>query len=484
MEYLLSLLLLKLLIMSDQVMDYVKNLNRDVLDESNPSEYTSFLKTGLSEELIRHISSDKNEPTWMLEHRLKSFEEFNRRAVPTWGPDLSGLNFEDIIYYAKPEDIKPANRWEDVPDDIKRTFEKLGIPEAERKYLAGAGAQYESVNAYHSLKEEWSKKGVIFEDMDVALREHEELVREYFMRAVPYTDHKFAALHGAVWSGGTFIYIPKGLDMSQPLQAYFRMNASKMGQFEHTLIIADTGSRGHYIEGCSSPKYDSASLHAGLVEIFVKDGAYFRYSSAENWSKQTYNLNTKRAIVDRDATIEWVSVNTGSCTTMLYPASILRGRGAHSEHLGVAFANAGQIQDTGAKVVHAAPNTTSTVTMKSISKSGGISVYRGLLKIVKGAKGSKSQVKCDALILDDYSRSDTIPDMQIEENDVSIGHEATVGKISEDQLFYLMSRGLTEDEATAMIVNGFISPIIKEIPLEYAVEMNRLIELEMEGSIG
>lgn len=470
--------------MATKSLQYVENLKRDVFDSSNPSPYATHAQKGLSKELIERISRDKNEPDWMREHRLKSLEVFLEKPMPTWGPDLSKLNFDEIIFYAKPGEMKPTNSWENVPDDIKKTFERLGIPEAERKYLAGAGAQYESLNAYHNLKEKWGKLGVIFEDMDVAVQQYPDLVKQYFMRCVPIHDHKFAALHGAVWSGGTFIYIPAGVKVDQPLQAYFRMNAQSMGQFEHTLIIIEKGAHGSYIEGCSSSKYESPSLHAGLVEIFVKDGGYFRYSSAENWSKHTYNLNTKRAIVDRNGIIEWVSANMGSCTTMLYPCSILRGEGAMSEHLGIAVANAGQVQDTGAKVIHAAPRTTSKITMKSISLHGGVSIYRGLLKILKGSKGAKSQVKCDALILDEISRSDTIPTMKIFENDVSIGHEATVGKISAEQLFYLMSRGLKEDEAMALMVNGFISPVIKQLPLEYAVEMNRLIELEMEGSVG
>lgn len=464
-------------------MQYVENLNRDILDRANPAPYIKRAKKGLSERLIREISKDKNEPEWMLAHRLKSFKEFLKLPMPDFGPDLSDLDFENIIYYAKPGEIKPSTSWEKVPADIKKTFEKLGIPEAERKYLAGAGAQYESVNAYHSIKEKWALKGIIFEDMDAARQKYPDLVKQYFMKAVPPSNHKFAALHGAVWSGGTFIYIPEGICVNQPLQAYFRMNADKMGQFEHTLIIVEKGASCSYIEGCSSPKYESPSLHAGLVEIFVKEGAYCRYSSAENWSKKTYNLNTKRALVDKKGVIEWISVNMGSCATMLYPCSVLQGENASAEHLGVAFASAGQIQDTGAKIIHLAKNTNSKVIMKSISKGGGASIYRGLVKIVKGAKGAKSQVKCDALILDDLSKSTTVPDMKISENDVSVGHEATVGKISGEMLFYLMSRGLSENEAVAMIVNGFISPVIKQIPMEYAVEMNRLIELEMEGAV-
>ncbi|PJC36819.1 Fe-S cluster assembly protein SufB [Candidatus Peregrinibacteria bacterium CG_4_9_14_0_2_um_filter_53_11] len=467
-------------------LDYVAGLSRSTLDEANETSYMKGVVKGLSREVVERISREKNEPDWMREHRLKSLEVFLSKPLPTWGPDLSGLNFDEIIYYAKPGEVSNAHSWEDVPEEIKRTFEKLGIPEAERKYLAGAGAQYESNNVYHKLKEEYSKLGVIFEDMDTALQDYPELVKEYFMKCVPMHDHKFAALHGAVWSGGTFIYIPEGVNVERPLQAYFRMNAASMGQFEHTLIIVEKGASGNYIEGCSAAKYETPSIHAGLVEVFVKDGARFRYSSVENWSRNTYNLNTKRAIVDRDGIMEWVGGNMGSGCTMLYPCTILRGAGAHADHLGIAFANAGQVQDTGAKVIHAAPRTTSTVIMKSISKGGGRSVYRGLLKILKGAKGAKAQVKCDALLLDEFSINDTIPDMQVAENDVSIGHEATVGKISQTQLFYLMSRGLSEDEAMAMIVNGFIEPIVKAMPLEYAVEMNRLIELEMEalGAVG
>ncbi|MDP2624626.1 MAG: Fe-S cluster assembly protein SufB [Candidatus Peregrinibacteria bacterium] len=466
-------------------LDYVKDLDRSVFDGHNDDSYARKAQKGLSEGLIRKISAEKEEPEWMLEHRLKSLQTFYDLSLPTWGVDLSDINFDEIIYYASPDEMKGyATSWDDVPDDVKKTFERLGIPEAERKVLAGTGAQYDSLNAYHKLKEEWESKGVIFEDMDMALKKHPDLVKQYFMKCVPLHDHKFAALHGAVWSGGTFLYIPKGVNVDQPLQAYFRMNAKSMGQFEHTLIIIDEGAQGHYIEGCSAPKYGSTSLHAGCVEIYVKPNAKFRYSSVENWSQDTYNLNTKRAIVEADAIMEWVGGNLGSGKTMLYPCSILKGRGARADHLGVAFANKGQIQDTGAKVIHIGKDTTSTVLAKGISKNGGVSVYRGLLQINKGATGAKAQIRCDALILDEASRNDTYPDMKIYENDVSIGHEASVGKISEDQLFYLRSRGLSEDEALAMIVNGFIEPIVRALPLEYAVEMNRLIEMEMEGAIG
>ena len=465
-------------------LSYLQDLDRSVFDGHNKQGDAKHAQKGLSKALVRRISKDKNEPAWMLAHRLKSLEKWKELKLPTFGVDLSHIDFEDIIYYAAPSEMKGyATEWKDVPEDIKRTFERLGIPEAERKVLAGTGAQYDSVNAYHKLKEEWEKLGVIFEDMDVALQKYPDLVKQYFMKLVPSHDHKFAALHGAVWSGGTFLFIPKGVKVTAPLQAYFRMNAKNMGQFEHTLIIIEEGAEGHYIEGCSAPKYGSTSLHAGCVEIFVKRGAKFRYSSVENWSQDTYNLNTKRAVVDEDATMEWVGGNLGSGRTMLYPCSILRGRGSHADHLGVAFANAGQIQDTGAKVIHIASDTSSTILTKSISKGGGRNVYRGLLQVNKGARGTKSQIRCDSLILDDKSMSDTYPTMRINEDDVSVGHEASTGKISEEQLFYLQSRGLSEDEALAMIVNGFIDPIVKELPLEYAVEMNRLIEMEMEKSI-
>lgn len=466
-------------------LDYIQDLNRSVFDTANQQDYTKNIVKGLSEELIRRISKEKNEPEWMLAHRLKGLEQWNKMPMPTFGVDLSVIDFEDIIYYAAPKEMAGyATKWEDVPDDIKKTFERLGIPEAERKVLAGTGAQYDSLNAYHKLKEEWEKVGVLFEDLDVALQKYPDLVKKYFMKCVPLHDHKFAALHAAVWSGGTFLYVPKGVKITAPLQAYFRMNAKSMGQFEHTLIILEEGSEAQYIEGCSAPKYGSTSLHAGCVEVFVKKSAKFRYSSVENWSQDTYNLNTKRAFVEENATMEWVGGNLGSGRTMLYPCSILMGRGAHADHLGIAFANANQIQDTGAKVIHAAPDTTSSVLSKSISKNGGINVYRGLLQINKGATGSKSKVRCDSLILDKESKSLTFPTMRVNEDDVSIGHEASTGKINEEQLFYLQSRGLSEEAALGMIVNGFIEPIVRELPLEYAVEMNRLIEMEMEGSIG
>lgn len=459
------------------------HLSRDIFDTANPAPYAEGAKRGVDEELIRRISSDKKEPEWMLEHRLKSLQIFREKPMPMWGANLSKLDLDDIIYYASAGSENTAD-WGEVPEDIRRVYDRLGIPEAERKMLAGVGAQYESDVIYHNLKKEWEELGVIFLDMDDAVRDHPELVKEYFMKCVPNTDHKFAALHGAVWSGGTFLYVPKGVKVRDPLQAYFRMNAKNMGQFEHTLIIVEDGADVHYIEGCSAPKYGSQALHAGLVEIFVKPGAKCRYSSVENWSRDTYNLNTKRAIVQKDATMEWIGGNMGSGVTMLYPCSVLVGEGARCDHLAIAFANKNQWQDTGAKVFHLAPHTSSKVTSKSISKDGGVAVYRGQLKIAANAHDCTANVECDALLLDEISRTDTIPDIQIRNNDVTIAHEATVGKLSEEDIFYLMSRGIAEDEARAMIVNGFIEPIVRELPLEYAVEMNRLIELEMEGSVG
>jgi len=459
------------------------HLNRDIFDTANPSPYADGAKRGVDEELVRRISSDKKEPAWMLEHRLKSLQVFREKALPTWGADLSKLDLDDIIYYASAGSAN-TDDWGEVPEEIRRVYDRLGIPEAERKVLAGVGAQYESEVVYHRLKEEWEAAGVVFLDMDDAVRQYPEIVQKYFMKCVPMTDHKFAALHGAVWSGGTFLYVPKGVKVREPLQAYFRMNARNMGQFEHTLIIVEDEADVHYIEGCSAPKYGSQALHAGLVEIFVKPGAKCRYSSVENWSRDTYNLNTKRSIIERDGTMEWIGGNMGSGVTMLYPCSVLAGEGARCDHMAIAFANKGQWQDTGAKIFHLAPHTSSKVISKSISKDGGVAVYRGQLKISRNAHDCTANVECDALLLDEISRTDTIPDIQIRNNDVTIAHEATVGKLSEEDIFYLMSRGIPEEAARAMIVNGFIEPIVRELPLEYAVEMNRLIELEMEGSVG
>lgn len=458
-------------------------LNRSVFDDANPSPYADNAKRGVDEEVVRRISSEKKEPEWMLAHRLECLKIFNEKELPKWGADLSGLDLDNIIYYAV-AGAGNSETWGEVPEEIRKVYDRLGIPEAERKMLAGVGAQYESEVVYHKLKEEWTKLGVIFLDMDDAVREHPELVRQYFMKCVPASDHKFAALHGAVWSGGTFLYIPKGVEVRDPLQAYFRMNARNMGQFEHTLIIVEEGAKVHYIEGCSAPKYGSHALHAGLVEVFVKPGATCRYSSVENWSRDTYNLNTKRAIVEKDATMEWIGGNMGSGVTMLYPCSMLTGEGARCDHLAIAFANKDQWQDTGAKVFHLAPHTSSSVISKSISKDGGVAVYRGQLFIGPNAHDCTASVECDALLLDEASRTDTIPDIKIRNNNVTVAHEATVGRLSEEDLFYLQSRGIAKEQARAMIVNGFIEPIVRELPLEYAVEMNRLIELEMEGSVG
>lgn len=449
----------------------------------NDSPYMQDTRTGLDEALVRFISQEKNEPDWMLERRLASLKIYQSQDLPTWGPDLTKLDLNKITYYAKASD-KQAETWDDVPADIKNTFNKLGIPQAEQRVLAGVGAQYESTVIYHNLKKQFKDQGVIFEDMDIAVRDHADLVKQYFMTCVEPSLHKFAALHGAVWSGGTFLYVPKGVKITAPLQAYFRMNAKGMGQFEHTLMIIEDGAEAHYIEGCSAPRYGVDSLHAGCVEVFVKPGAKFRYSSVESWSKDAYNLNTKRAIVERDAHMEWVGGNFGSNVTMLYPCSVLVGENSSADHLGVAFANQGQIQDTGAKVIHLAPNTTSNIVMKSVSKAGGAAIYRGLVDIGTKAEQAVSNIKCDALILDDISSSDTVPMIKVKNSSALLVHEASAGKLSEDDIFYLRSRGLSEAQAAASIVNGFLAPIVKELPLEYAVEMNRLVELEMENSVG
>lgn len=450
--------------------------NCETLCKPNRAEYAAKAPKGLSRALIERISKDKNEPSWMLSRRLACLDAFYEMPMPDFGPDLSKLDLDEIIYYAKPDGIKNTHSWKNVPRDIKKTFETLGIPEAEKNHLAGAGAQYESINIYHKLKEEWRKLGIIFEDMDAAVRLYPDIVKKHFMKCVSMREHKFAALHGAVWSGGTFIHIPAGAIVGKPLQAYFRMNAQSMGQFEHTLIIVGDNAQAGYIEGCSAPQYNSPSLHAGMVEIFVEENARFRYSSVENWSNNTYNLNTKRAIVEKNGTMEWVSGNFGAGVTMLYPCSVLKGEGARTDHLGIACAKGAQIQDIGAKVVHAAPNTTSKILSKSLSKNGGSATYRGNVKILKGAKGASTHVKCDSLLLDENSKAGSIPALEILEHDACANHEATAGKINEEQLFYCMSRGIGREEAVGMIINGFIEPIVKEMPLEYAVEMNRLIE--------
>ncbi|MXZ42120.1 MAG: Fe-S cluster assembly protein SufB [Caldilineaceae bacterium SB0666_bin_21] len=438
---------------------------------------------GLSHDTVDQISDIKEEPSWMRTFRHEALDIFLAKSMPEWGADLSGIDFDDIYYYLRPTENQ-GRSWDDVPEDIKTTFDRLGIPEAERKFLAGVGAQYDSEVIYHSLQEEWEKHGVIFKDMDSGLREHEDIVREYFATVIPAADNKFAALNSAVWSGGSFVYVPKGVHLDIPLQAYFRINAENMGQFERTLIIVEEGANVHYVEGCTAPVYSSNSLHSAVVEIFVKENARCRYTTIQNWSTDVYNLVTKRAVAEAGGTMEWIDGNLGSKVTMKYPAVYMMGPKAHGEILSIAFAGEGQHQDAGAKVVHAAPDTSSKIVSKSISKNGGRSSYRGLLKVAPGAVHSSSSVVCDALLLDEESRSDTYPYIEIEEDDVKVGHEASVSRIGEEQLFYLMSRGIDEDEAAAMIVGGFIEPLVKELPMEYAVEMNRLIQLQMEGSIG
>ncbi len=438
---------------------------------------------GLSREVVENISHMKGEPQWMLDSRLKGLSHFLARPMPTWGADISGLDLDNIFYYVKPTEGSKGS-WDDVPDTIKNTFDKLGIPEAERKFLAGVGAQYESEMVYHSILEHLEKQGVIFLSIEDGLRQHPELFREYFSTVIPIEDNKFAALNSAVWSGGSFVYVPKGIKVDLPLQAYFRLNIANVGQFERSLIIVDEGAQVHYVEGCTAPQYTTDSFHSGVIEIIVKKGARSRYSTIQNWSTNVYNLVTQRAKVYADATHEWVDANLGSKVTMKYPSCYLMEPGAHGEMLSMAFAGPGQHQDAGSKMVHFAPNTTSKIISKSISKGGGRSSYRGLLKVYKGAKGVRSNATCDALILDPHSRSDTYPTIEIDEDDVSIGHEASVSKVGEEQLFYLMSRGLSQEEATTMVVSGFIEPLVKELPMEYAVEMNRLIQLQMEGSVG
>lgn len=445
--------------------------------------YSIKFPKGLSEEIVREISRIKNEPNWMEELRVKAYKHFVERPMPTWGADLSKIDFNEFHYFARPTD-KKGRSWEEVPEYIKRTFELLGIPEAERKFLAGVGAQYESEVVYHNIRKELESKGVIFVDTDTAVREYPEIVKKYFGTVVPYNDNKFAALNTAVWSGGSFIYVPEGVKVDLPLQAYFRINAQNIGQFERTLIIAEPYSEVHYIEGCTAPIYATDSLHSAVVEIIAKKGAKVRYTTIQNWSIDVYNLVTKRAHAYEEATVEWVDANIGSKVTMKYPSIYLLGKHARGEILSVAFAGKGQHQDTGGKIFHLAPYTSSRITSKSVSKDGGRTSYRGLLHVAKGAKGVKATVRCDALLIDEKSKTDTYPYVEILEDDATVTHEATVGKISEDQLFYLMSRGIPENEALNMIVLGFFEPFIKELPMEYAVEMNRLLRLEMTGAVG
>ena len=460
--------------------NYIADIERALYDirDADKSIYKS--DAGLTEEIIRDISARKKDPPWMLDFRLKSLETYKKIGLPTWGPDISALNMDEIVTYVKPN-AKQVDDWSQVPDEIKRTFDRLGIPDAEKKSLAGVGAQYDSEVVYHSIQKRLTDLGVVYTDMETALIEHEDIVKEYFMTLVPPKDHKFAALHGAVWSGGSFVYVPAGVDVKIPLQSYFRLNAAGAGQFEHTLIII--GAKLHFIEGCSAPRYNVTNLHAGCVELFVKEGARLRYSTIENWSRNMMNLNTKRALVEKNALIEWVSGSFGSQVSMLYPCSVLHGEGARAEFTGVTFAGRGQNLDTGAIVVHAAPKTSANINTRTISKSGGAATYRSAVKVTKNAPFAKCSVNCESLMLDDESRSDTLPVMDIEGDEADIGHEAKIGRISEEAVFYLMARGISENEARAMIVRGFVEPIAKELPLEYAVEMNNLINLELEGQL-
>jgi Fe-S cluster assembly protein SufB len=460
------------------------DLGRYKLGWSDVEDYYVFKpKRGLSESIIREMSWMKGEPQWMTDRRIKSLRHFERRPMPSWGGDMSGIDFDNIFYYVKPVD-QQVDAWDQLPDSVKATYEKLGIPEAERKYLAGVTAQYESEVVYHKNREDLEAQGVLFCDMDTALREYPDIVKQYFGKVIPANDNKFAALNTATWSGGSFIYVPPGVKVEMPLQAYFRINSENMGQFERTLIIADEGSQVHYIEGCSAPVYTSDSLHSAVVEIVVKPSARVTYTTIQNWSNNVYNLVTKRARVETEGHMEWIDGNIGSRLTMKYPAVYLMGPKASGEVLSVAYAGPGQHQDAGAKMVHAAPETTSTIISKSISKDAGRTSYRGLVRFEEGARKSKSFVRCDALLLDDISRSDTYPYIEVNEQDAEVGHEATVSRVGEDQLFYLMSRGLSEQQAMSMIVNGFIEPITRTLPMEYAVEWSRLIELQMEGSVG
>jgi Fe-S cluster assembly protein SufB len=463
-----------------QVFDNISDYKYGFKD---PENYVFRAKKGLDAEVVNEISNRKGEPQWMREFRLKALAHYQSRPMPSWGVDLSGLDLDDIYYYVRPAEME-SKTWEDVPESIKNTFDKLGIPEAERKFLAGVGAQYESEMVYHSIQENLQKMGVIFLSIEEGLKQHPDLFKEYFGTVVPIEDNKFAALNSAVWSGGSFVYVPKGVKVELPLQAYFRLNQANIGQFERSLIIVDEGAQVHYVEGCTAPSYTTDSLHSGVIEIIVKKNARMRYSTIQNWSTNVYNLVTQRAIVHENGVMEWVDANLGSKVTMKYPSCYLVGEGAHGEVLSMAFAGPGQYQDTGSKAVHMAPNTSSKITSKSISRGGGRTSYRGLLKVYKGNEGVRSNVVCDALLLDPLSQSDTYPYIEVDEQDVTIGHEASVSKVGEEQLFYLMSRGLSEEEATTMVVSGFIEPLVKELPMEYAVEMNRLIQLQMEGSVG
>jgi len=463
---------------------YVEDINRSIYDFRNEDKDNFKIAAGLTPELVSQISKEKNDPTWMQNFRLQALQIYNQMEVPPWGPSIEGLDMDDIVTYVRPN-TNMKTKWSDVPEEIKDTFEKLGIPQAERKSLAGVGAQYDSELVYHNVRDEVSQMGVVYTDLESAMHgEFADMIQKHFMKLVKPNDHKFAALHGAVWSGGSFVYVPKGVHLDIPLQSYFRLNAKGAGQFEHTLIIVDEGADLHFIEGCSAPKYNVANLHAGCVELYVGKNARLRYSTIENWSKNMYNLNTKRAVVEEGGRIEWVSGSFGSHVSYLYPMSILKGRGARMEFTGITFAGEGQNLDTGSKVVHAAPDTSSVISTKSISKAGGISTFRNAVVISEKANNSKSSVSCESLMLDDISRSDTLPAMDIRCANADVGHEARIGRISDDAVFYLMNRGISEEDARAMIVSGFADNVSKELPLEYAVEMNNLIQLEMKGSIG
>ncbi len=463
---------------------YISDIERGDYDIIDKVEYKFSTDIGINEEVVRKISARRNEPQWVLDLRLKSLEIYNKAPMPEWGADLSDLDVNDIIHYIEPDANYMAESWDDVPDEIKTTFDRLGIPEAEQKSLAGVGAQYDSMMVYHSLQKEFADMGVIYTNIDDAIVEYEDIVKEYFMKAIPPTYHKFAALHGAVWSGGSFVYVPKGVNVEMPLQSYFRLNANQAGQFEHTLIIVEEGAYLHFIEGCSAPKYYKNALHAGAVELYVNKDAKLRYSTIENWSRNLYNLNTKVAILEENAKMEWISGSFGSRASMLYPTSILKGDNSTSEFTGITFAGEGQCLDTGAKNIHIGKNTSSEVKSKSIAKSGGEANYRSLLHIHEGATGAKAYALCDSLMLDNESRCDTVPMLIVENDDVDIGHEAKIGRISDEMVYYLMQRGIEEEEAKSMIIKGYIEPIAKELPLEYAVELNQLISLELEGTIG
>ncbi|MBP8598590.1 MAG: Fe-S cluster assembly protein SufB [Selenomonas sp.] len=469
--------------MAEKKKTYIDDIERTLYDITDEDHSLYKSHSGLTEDVVRDISARKHDPEWMLDFRLKSLAVYNSLSLPTWGPDLSELNMDEIVTYVQP-DAKMAGSWQDVPEDIKDTFDRLGIPEAEQTSLGGVGAQYDSEVVYHSIQEDMVKQGVIYTDMESALIEHEAIVKEYFMTLVPPKDHKFAALHGAVWSGGSFVYVPEGVHVEMPLQSYFRLNAAGAGQFEHTLIIVEKGASLHFIEGCSAPKYNVTNLHAGCVELFVKEGARLRYSTIENWSRNMMNLNTKRALVEKDGIIEWVSGSFGSHISMLYPCSVLHGENARCEFTGVTFAAKGQNLDTGASVIHAAPHTSANINTRTISKDGGQATYRSAVKVTKNADHAKCSVNCESLMLDNLSRSDTLPTMDIEGDEADIGHEAKIGRISDEAIFYLTSRGIDENEARAMIVRGFVEPIAKELPLEYALEMNNLVNIELEGTIG